>query len=433
MAQHDYVIANGSGSAVRSDLNNALAAIVSHNSGTSEPTTTYAYMPWADTSAGVMKLRNGANNAWITLYQLDGEYTTIPLENGTAAAPSLYFKTSGTDTGLYSPGTDQVAISTAGTGRLFVDSSGRVGVGTNSPNATLSVASGSTSLMAELNSTNANGGYFSLLTSGSVYGDIGTAAQCVSGSASDFCLNGRGSRSLVFGTNNTERLRITSDGKVGIGLAATSPASLLTSYAGNVSTLGAKTSTGLLIENNGNVGNISQIGLGYTFSSTYHPVAIAAVTNSGSGSSKADLVFAVRDATTDIAPTERLRISSDGQLSAVVPGGSTLYPGFMARAWVNFDGTGTVAIRASGNVSSITDNGTGDYTVNFTTAMVDANYSPAVIARRPDNLLDGSWFVQLQNTGAMTASALRLVTVYNPYTSPSIATDSTGVYVAIFR
>ena len=45
------------------------------------------------------------------------------------------------------------------------------------------------------------------------------------------------------------------------------------------------------------------------------------------------------------------------------------------RAWVNFNGTGTVAIRASGNVSSITDNGTGDYTVNFTTAMVDANYA----------------------------------------------------------
>jgi hypothetical protein len=45
------------------------------------------------------------------------------------------------------------------------------------------------------------------------------------------------------------------------------------------------------------------------------------------------------------------------------------------RAWVNFNGTGTVAIRASYNVSSITDNGTGDYTVNFTTALPDANYS----------------------------------------------------------
>ena len=50
-------------------------------------------------------------------------------------------------------------------------------------------------------------------------------------------------------------------------------------------------------------------------------------------------------------------------------------PIYACRAWVNFDGTGTPTIRASGNVSSITDNGTGDYTVNFTTAMPDANYS----------------------------------------------------------
>jgi hypothetical protein len=51
---------------------------------------------------------------------------------------------------------------------------------------------------------------------------------------------------------------------------------------------------------------------------------------------------------------------------------------YTAKAWVNFNGTGTVAIRASGNVSSITDNGTGDYTVNFTVAMVDTNYCVVV-------------------------------------------------------
>jgi len=49
-------------------------------------------------------------------------------------------------------------------------------------------------------------------------------------------------------------------------------------------------------------------------------------------------------------------------------------PAYAARAWVSFNGTGTVAIRGSGNVTSITDSGTGDYTVNFTTAMPDANY-----------------------------------------------------------
>jgi len=50
-------------------------------------------------------------------------------------------------------------------------------------------------------------------------------------------------------------------------------------------------------------------------------------------------------------------------------------PVYACRAWVNFNGTGTVAIRGAGNVSSITDNGTGDYTVNFTTALPDVNYS----------------------------------------------------------
>ena len=124
MAQHDYVIANGTGAAVRSDLNAGFAAIVSQNSGATAPSTTYAYQSWADTSAGVMKIRNGANNAWITLYQLDGEWTSIAFENGTAAAPSIYFKDSGTDTGIYSPGADQVGISTGGTVRLTTTTTG---------------------------------------------------------------------------------------------------------------------------------------------------------------------------------------------------------------------------------------------------------------------------------------------------------------------
>jgi hypothetical protein len=63
-------------------------------------------------------------------------------------------------------------------------------------------------------------------------------------------------------------------------------------------------------------------------------------------------------------------------------------PIFACRAWVNFDGTGTVAIRASGNVSSITDNGTGDYTVNFTTAMPDANYTTVLTCAGNRNATD---------------------------------------------
>jgi len=55
---------------------------------------------------------------------------------------------------------------------------------------------------------------------------------------------------------------------------------------------------------------------------------------------------------------------------------------FTAKAWVNFNGTGAVAIRNSGNVSSITDGGTGTYTVNFTTAMADTNYAPVATCKK---------------------------------------------------
>ena len=66
---------------------------------------------------------------------------------------------------------------------------------------------------------------------------------------------------------------------------------------------------------------------------------------------------------------------TDAKVNASAAIADTKLSGTTCKAWVNFNGTGTVAIRASYNVSSITDNGTGDYTVNFTTAMVDANYA----------------------------------------------------------
>jgi hypothetical protein len=76
----------------------------------------------------------------------------------------------------------------------------------------------------------------------------------------------------------------------------------------------------------------------------------------------------------DVNVTGNYRIN--GVVTTGLTGGQTgSAPLYGARAWVNFNGTGTVAIRASGNVSSITDNGVGDYTVNFSSAMPDVNYS----------------------------------------------------------
>jgi hypothetical protein len=74
-----------------------------------------------------------------------------------------------------------------------------------------------------------------------------------------------------------------------------------------------------------------------------------------------------------------LSFSSPSVASLSTASGSA--PSYSARSWVNFNGTGTVAIREDGNVSSITDNGTGDYTVNFTTAMQDANYCAQVTSQ----------------------------------------------------
>jgi hypothetical protein len=104
---------------------------------------------------------------------------------------------------------------------------------------------------------------------------------------------------------------------------------------------------------------------------------------------------------------------------------------------VNFNGTGTVAIRASGNVSSITDNGTGDYTVNFTTAMPDANYC-AVVPTSPgiaDSLTTGAWFGGVKTiSGApqtKTASALRIAMAVQ--SGPGASVDTNETNVAIFR
>jgi hypothetical protein len=99
----------------------------------------------------------------------------------------------------------------------------------------------------------------------------------------------------------------------------------------------------------------------------------------------------------------------------------------MCRAWVNFNGTGTVAIRASGNVSSITDNGTGDYTVNFTTAMSDANYAACLSLGPAAGAASDSAVVV-----SITAAAVRMQTYYFIATSKTQA-DYSNMGTAVFR
>ena len=228
MAQADGVVANGTGAAVRSDLNGQLAALFTNHSGSTEPSTTYAYQFWADTNANVLKIRNSANNAWITLRELDG---TMLIEDGSAASPGLAFADD-TNTGIFSGGADQVGLSTNGVERfnvgtgsviindpgndvdfrvesdgqthmLFVDGgNNRVGIGTSSPGRTLTVADTTNSVVLIEGSTS---GTSNLFLGDSDDEDIGAITY---NHASNF---------LSFTANADERARIDSSGRLLFG------------------------------------------------------------------------------------------------------------------------------------------------------------------------------------------------------------------------
>jgi hypothetical protein len=109
-------------------------------------------------------------------------------------------------------------------------------------------------------------------------------------------------------------------------------------------------------------------------------------------------------------------------------------PIYGARAWVNFNGTGTVAIKASGNVSSITDNGVGDYTVNFTTAMSNGNYSVATGALGSSTASAAN---QLSVTGAVgtgpTTKSTTAVRVISGQTGANVLVDCADCSITVFN
>jgi hypothetical protein len=235
MATHDYVIANGTGSAVRSDLNNALAAIVSNNSSSSEPATKYAYQWWADTTTGQLKLRNSANNAWITIFELDG---TMLMEDGTVSAPGLAFA-SDLNTGFFSGGADKLNFATGGAERLeigssevvfndpsndvdfrvesngethmlFVDAGNdRVGIGTSSPGNPLHIASQNPSIRLQSNS----GSYQGRNTIGQFNNIL--YLECDND-------NAVANSAIAFTVDAAEKMRLDSSGRLGIGTSSVS-------------------------------------------------------------------------------------------------------------------------------------------------------------------------------------------------------------------
>ena len=294
MAQGDLNVANQSGAAFRADLNNQLAALGTLQSGASEPSTTYAYMLWADTTAGQLKQRNAANNAWVVI----GTLGSANLGLATLASPTF---------------TGTVTIPAGASISGFAPLASPTFTGT--PAAPTASSGTNTTQVATTAFVLAN----SLpLSGGTLTGPL---------SVTDIKNPSSGSNNITLGTDGSTRISTLAD------------------------SAGANTST---------------------------PAEIA------SG---------------------------------------------RAKAWVNFNGTGTVAIRASYNVSSITDNGTGDYTMNFTTALADTNYSTMIMcnlnATGNSSRLGSAPFNQAATTGS-----IRMQTTLSSSTG---AEDMQFVNVAIFR
>jgi hypothetical protein len=143
MSQNDYTIANQGFPAFRSDLNSALQAIATNNSGDTAPTTTFANMWWYNTLLNILYIRNEDNDDWIAFAELDQTNDkfilrgTLQLDDGTVSAPALTFN-SDTNMGLYRGGTDILKFVTAGADRLTIDASGltqlrSTGIGAGNP------------------------------------------------------------------------------------------------------------------------------------------------------------------------------------------------------------------------------------------------------------------------------------------------------------
>jgi hypothetical protein len=417
----------------------------------------------------------------------------VPLGSDTGPSISI---TGDANTGIYSPGADQLAITTGGVERARLDGSGRLLVGHTDVidvgaairllqiyatgesvglNAARFSADASPPTIALGKSRGTTVGSQVAVVDGDVlgqfsgYGSNGTSFN--RGTGLTFEVDGTVSTTvpgrIVFSTRNAggiiaERLRIDNSGRLlsCITTARTNIApSITTTPQFQFEGTTGDTSAFALIRSQNNssapqlllaktrstsAGGVTAViqddtlGL-FTFQGAdgtnfYRGAEIKCEVDGtvSSASMPGRLIFSTT-ASSSGTPTERFRISSTGAQSSVIPGGSTLYPVYDCRAWVNFNGTGTfspnpstTAIRASGNVSSITKNGTGDYTVNFTTAMADANYSVVCGGRRASGTL---LVTNLLPGGTYTTSAVQV----NSASVTPANIDSDYFNVSVFR
>jgi hypothetical protein len=383
----------GTGNRITGDFSNStVSSRVLFQSSTTNGATRVAAIPNGTGSTSALAAINNSdptNAGWLQM-------------SATSSEAQVQSTISGT--GTYLP----MTFYTGGSERMRLDTGGNVGIGTSSPTSKLQVV-GSVLVTGSGNAlrVNEDGAGTKVISIRSDFAGVGPT------------INVQTTDPLIFNTANTERMRIDSSGNVGIG--TTSP-----DYQLDVSGSSSSTTTlgvGISVENSSNTTN-TRAGIVFRNFDNYG----ASVWSPRTGSSAGALVFGTNGgagtAETNIA--ERMRIDSSGNL-LFNSGYGSVATAYGCRAWVNFNGSGTVAIRASGNVSSITDNGTGDYTINFTTAMSDINYAVTGTSGNADT---GSLrVIATAQAQAPTTSTTRII-ITNLAT---IAVDPVYVSVAIFR
>jgi hypothetical protein len=334
--------------------------------------------------------------------------------DGSAATPAIR----GTDanTGIFFPAADTIGFAEGGTEVMRINSSGNVGIGTSSVATTLDVRGANKTVSDQYGVTNIystdtfainKGGSLSFggkyATDGSVqtFGAIaGRKEDAGDGGWAGYIQFATGAPTL------TERMRIDSSGNVGIG--TTSPRA--TFEVTNATNSG----WGAIVEKTAGSG-------------TPHGLFVSTGQNSSSN-------FLIKAAVgTFASSTDAFLVDGTGVLKFNSGYGSAA-TAYGCRAWVNFNGQSSAAIRGSGNISSITINGTGDWTLNFATAMPDANYAAVFGSDAIGNNDARGALVEKSNDGTSyhLAGSLRIIYGYT-FTSGTTADGSFMSNVAIFR
>lgn len=379
MSQHDLDLANAAGASFRSDLNSALVALGTLQSGASAPATTFAYMLWADTTNGLLKQRNAANSGWIVRGALAESFVLSRSSNTILAGADLGKAIIATAAFTQT----LTAAATLGDG-WFVDYNAQGYSIVLDPNGSETIDGATTKTVTGSGRIYCNGSAF--FTIGFSSGSTGSPIQPISASVSsnaltisasalnlDFRSTTASSGTVSSVTGTPANLVISSGSTLGTtNGVAHRIAVLAINNAGTIELAAMNIEGGASLAESGTINTTAEGGAGAADSAR---VAYSTTARTGVAYRVIGFIESTQTTAGTWASAPSLVQGAGGQAGvAVALNARGDAPMFAKRAWWNFDGTGTPAIRRSGNVSSLTDNGTGDYTVNFITAMPHADY-----------------------------------------------------------